>query len=301
MKTAARIALIYLVVSILWITISDRVLAVLVSSPEMITQIQTYKGLAFISANTLLLFYLVRSHFQVIESKLGVEQKMNITQRLLLREVDHRVRNNLAELGSLLTIYRRSSVSIPDLTERLQRRIFGFKLAHELIATSGFEPVALDRILEKSLAGHGRAVLDIKTHPQEVFDIDPLQVSALVAALQEVAHHAGVCAHSPDAHVQLTADWSAGPVDGEQASFGLVKMANVILVVQGPSGEAHGRFFNSRDSGSGRSLVEGLVRFNLAGEVQISISGSDLICRIDVPSEGLKTMDHPVADVRGKK
>lgn len=298
MRTAARIALIYLGLSILWITVSDRVLAYFVTSPEMITQMQTYKGLAFIVANTVLLFCLVRFHFLALESRLRAERQFNAMQKTLLREVDHRVRNNLAELGSLLTIYRRSSVSVPDLTERLQRRITGFKVAHELIAAGGFEPVGVERIIRGALAAHGLARLDVKSHPERVFELDPLQVSALVAALQEVAEHAAHCATLPEASVLLTADWSEIPANGVQASFGHVKMASILLVVTGSDAQAHARFFNSRDSGSGRSLVEGLVRFNLAGEVQISVSGPDLICRIDVPAEGLKTMNHPAPDVR---
>jgi two-component sensor histidine kinase len=298
MRTAVRIALIYFVFAILWITVSDRILGHFVTSTATITQFQTYKGLAFIGLNTLLLFFLIRSHIRALEIRVATEMQLVQMHRDLLRELDHRVRNNLAELGSLLTIYRRSSASVPDLSDRFQRRINGFKIAHELIAANGFARVPVEEVIRKALAGHGQAEVDFKSHPDQVFGIDPLQVSPLVAALQEVAEHAGVCAQGTPSGVIISVDWSIVPATGEQASFGHVSTASIMVVVQGPGQEAHGSFFNSRDSGSGRSLVEGLVRFNLGGEVQVTLSGPDLICRIDVPAEALRTMNHPVMDVR---
>ncbi len=298
MKTAAKIALIYLGFAIVWITVSDQVVSHFVSSPEVLTQVQTYKGLAFITVNTLLLFFLVRSHIRVLESRLRVEKHLSHTQRLLLGELDHRVRNNLAELGSLLTIYRRTSESVPDLTERFERRIRGFKVAHELIAANGFELVPVEDVIRKGIESHGRAEVECKSHPGVVFKIDPLQVSPLVTALQEVAEHAGVCARAAGVRVGILADWSVVPGTGEQISFGHLSLASISLVVRGAAEGAHAGFMNSRDSGSGRALVEGLVRFNLAGEVEIGLVGADLVCRIDIPAEGLRTMDHPVMDVR---
>ncbi|MFN3480573.1 MAG: sensor histidine kinase [Thermodesulfovibrionales bacterium] len=59
---AIRIALIYLIVGLLYIYISDRLVGLL-SNPEMITSVQTYKGAAFITLSSILIFYLVyKSH-----------------------------------------------------------------------------------------------------------------------------------------------------------------------------------------------------------------------------------------------
>ncbi|MFN3395792.1 MAG: sensor histidine kinase [Thermodesulfovibrionales bacterium] len=61
---AIRIALVYFIVGFLYIYISDRIVGML-SNPEMITSIQTYKGAAFITLSSILIFYLVyKSHLE---------------------------------------------------------------------------------------------------------------------------------------------------------------------------------------------------------------------------------------------
>lgn len=54
-----RTVLPYAVFAALWIYVSDRLLAMLVTDPALVTQLQTYKGLAFILATSALLYYLL--------------------------------------------------------------------------------------------------------------------------------------------------------------------------------------------------------------------------------------------------
>ncbi len=58
--SAFGIALIYLLVSVLWIVFSDRLLHAVVQEQELLSLIQTYKGLAFVVVSAVLLFVLVR-------------------------------------------------------------------------------------------------------------------------------------------------------------------------------------------------------------------------------------------------
>lgn len=64
------IVFIYLIISVLWIFFSDRAVSSLFIDPKVITAIQTYKGLAFVSISALLLFSLIRvSIHNVIRSE----------------------------------------------------------------------------------------------------------------------------------------------------------------------------------------------------------------------------------------
>lgn len=61
-SVAFKIALIYFIIGITYIYLSDRIVA-LVKGPQMITSLQTYKGATFITVSSLLIFYLVwKSH-----------------------------------------------------------------------------------------------------------------------------------------------------------------------------------------------------------------------------------------------
>ena len=58
--TASKIALIYALISVVWILFSDQLLAATVTSVETITVMQMVKGWAFVLATSVLIFFLMR-------------------------------------------------------------------------------------------------------------------------------------------------------------------------------------------------------------------------------------------------
>ena len=57
---AGRVMLVYLCVSCVWILFSDALAVRLVSDPQLLARVQTYKGLFFVASSALMIFYLVR-------------------------------------------------------------------------------------------------------------------------------------------------------------------------------------------------------------------------------------------------
>ena len=57
---AARISIIYWLLSIVWIYTSDKLLESIVNNSQNITHLQTIKGLGFISFTAVLIFFLAR-------------------------------------------------------------------------------------------------------------------------------------------------------------------------------------------------------------------------------------------------
>ena len=55
-RIALKIALSYAFYGLLWILFSDRLLAMLVSDPELLTEIQSLKGAVFVLVTALLVF-----------------------------------------------------------------------------------------------------------------------------------------------------------------------------------------------------------------------------------------------------
>jgi len=62
--SARRIAVLYIFFGGVWILLSDRLLAVLVSDPGRMTALQSYKGWAFVAASSLLLYIAIRREFR---------------------------------------------------------------------------------------------------------------------------------------------------------------------------------------------------------------------------------------------
>src|SRR4051812_34979921 len=60
MRSAARIALLYAILSGIYIYVSDQfALAVAGRDPDLVTQWQSFKGLAFVAGSALIIFFLV--------------------------------------------------------------------------------------------------------------------------------------------------------------------------------------------------------------------------------------------------
>ncbi|HEX5391726.1 MAG TPA: EAL domain-containing protein [Rhodocyclaceae bacterium] len=57
---ARRIALLYLIVSLIWIAVSDQLLAYIITDPDTLTTAQTWKGWGFVTASALLIGWLVQ-------------------------------------------------------------------------------------------------------------------------------------------------------------------------------------------------------------------------------------------------
>ncbi|PKL95074.1 MAG: phosphohydrolase [Gammaproteobacteria bacterium HGW-Gammaproteobacteria-8] len=64
-----RIVLIYIAVGALWIWFSDRAIEAMFDSPAAITRAQNIKGWTFIIATAVMLYALVRGHFQALQQR----------------------------------------------------------------------------------------------------------------------------------------------------------------------------------------------------------------------------------------
>ncbi|MDY0360873.1 MAG: response regulator [Desulforegulaceae bacterium] len=68
--TPFKIALIYIIISALWILLSDALISIISNDPVILTRIQSFKGIFFITISALLIFYLTKkSVAQVKASK----------------------------------------------------------------------------------------------------------------------------------------------------------------------------------------------------------------------------------------
>ncbi len=67
-KFSYRITLLYLVFSLVWILLSDRLLDFLIKDLETLSTIQTYKGIFFILMTAFMLFIMVREHLKSIRT-----------------------------------------------------------------------------------------------------------------------------------------------------------------------------------------------------------------------------------------
>ncbi len=89
--SAARIALVYLAVALGWILLSDRLVGALVTDHDVLTQIQSFKGAAFVTGSALLIFVLLRRELRRREEA-----------RSWLKEADARYRSLVEQIPAVV-------------------------------------------------------------------------------------------------------------------------------------------------------------------------------------------------------
>ncbi len=87
---AAKVALIYFLVSVAYIYMSDSILRALVEDPNLLTIMQTYKGMVFVALTSVLIYYLV--------------WKSERESERLIRELDEKVKERTSELEEAILL-----------------------------------------------------------------------------------------------------------------------------------------------------------------------------------------------------
>lgn len=136
---ALLIVLPYLFVGAAWILFSDRLLLLFSDNPGAMIAFSTAKGWLYVLVTSILLFSLV---YRELRRRSGLEAKLleGLKEKsALLAELNHRVKNNLQVISSILSL---EAESIRDrdsraLNDRTSSRIRAMGLAYELLYESG--------------------------------------------------------------------------------------------------------------------------------------------------------------------
>lgn len=113
----------YALFGIIWILLSDQVLMILAPTAATYRLLQTLKGGAFVVSTGLLLYFLIRREVQRNAVLLADRDS-------LLKELDHRVKNNLQVVLSLLSIHQRGTEL--ELSS-LESQVRTIAAAHDLV------------------------------------------------------------------------------------------------------------------------------------------------------------------------
>lgn len=129
-----RIAAIYAAFGFLWIGLSDTMVGRVATSPRDLARLQTYKGWVFVGLTTVLVYILSRlySRYRNRAEQDLVRANEEIAaalreKEILVRELRHRVMNNLQSVTALLNLT--SDVESPAAS---RERIYALSTCHEV-------------------------------------------------------------------------------------------------------------------------------------------------------------------------
>jgi two-component sensor histidine kinase/AmiR/NasT family two-component response regulator len=140
-----------------------------------------------------------------ITDRKGAEER----QTLLVREVDHRARNALAVVQSMIRLTRAETKEA--YIAAVEGRITALSRAHVLLSQSRWQGANLSRILDEELAPYRRSEADkIVTAGPEVF-LEPATAQILALALHELATNAAKYGALSSNFGRVKLSWELGP------------------------------------------------------------------------------------------
>jgi PAS domain S-box-containing protein len=190
-------------------------------------------------------------------------------QELLVAELDHRVKNVLAQVAVVAMSTRQGSRSIDEFLRSLNGRIQSMAAAHTLLSKSGWQSVGLDALVRNQLAPYAT---DTNV---TISGTDVMLIAAEIQAVARVLHElvTNAAKHGalsiPGGHVSV--HWNRKP-NGDGA--------NLMLVWQEQGGPP---VKSEIQSSYGTNLIRNLIPHELGGMVELKFVPEGVSCRIEIP------------------
>lgn len=193
---------------------------------------------------------------------------------LMVRELNHRVRNILALVQSLVSQTQREDSSVDGYVASLEHRIAALAAAQNLLTEGGWESVELSDLVAQTVGAYQDAV-EVQGPPVK---IRPNLASLLSLVLHELGSNA--------------AKYGALSTDSGR-----------VLVTWGTQPEFHLEWTESggppipitRGSGFGSSIIENALPFEFGGTAELNFKGDGVTARFTLPMD-LASDDSPVVD-----
>jgi PAS domain S-box-containing protein len=190
-------------------------------------------------------------------------------QELLVAELDHRVKNVLAQVAVVAMSTRQGSRSIDEFLRSLNGRIQSMAAAHTLLSKSGWQSVGLDALVRNQLAPYAT---DTNV---TISGTDVMLIAAEIQAVARVLHELVTNAAK---HGALSIPGGLVSVRWNRKANGAG--ANLILVWQEHGGPP---VKSEIQTSYGTSLIRNLIPHELGGRVDLAFASEGVSCQIEIP------------------
>jgi PAS domain S-box-containing protein len=184
-------------------------------------------------------------------------------QKLLVRELDHRVKNSLTVIRSLLHETAKRAESLDDFLAGFSGRLDAMVNAHELLAENRWVGVCLRRAIDSILYCPSPAIR--LAGPD--LELPPAIANPLWLVLHELATNARK-------HGALASDEGSLSLRWEVETEGLTMTWREEGLPERPQ---------TRTQGLGLQLVRGLVELEIGGEIDLRFEPEGLCARLRIP------------------
>jgi two-component sensor histidine kinase len=221
--------------------------------------------LMWIISGCVLFLYFLRQ-FASQQSQLVVSDR---ALQATVAELDHRVKNILAEVAAVASSTRQGSRSIDEFLVSLKGRIQSMAAAHSLLSKSGWQGVGLDALVRNELAPYATDT-NIKIRGTDIM-LTAVQTQAVAKVLHELTTNAAKygALSIPGGHVSV--NWNRNP-SGDGTNLSIVWQE-----LDGPPVKSEAQ------SSYGTHLIRNLIPHELGGKVNFVFASDGVSCRIEIP------------------
>jgi two-component sensor histidine kinase len=192
-------------------------------------------------------------------------------ERLLMAELDHRVKNMLAAVQAMIMHSEAGAPSLPAFTTRLASRIQAMARAHCLLSQSRWQAVSLASLVHEELAPYAGADTNLSTSGPTIL-LAPKAALALSLALHELATNAAKYGALSVRAADLAVTWS------------LADDTSLHLIWREQGGPATAP---PTQRGFGSSLIERALELETGGRSRLEFRPEGLRCTIELPPSSM--------------
>jgi PAS domain S-box-containing protein len=191
-------------------------------------------------------------------------------QRLLIDEINHRVKNTLATVQSFASQSLRNAKSLAEGRSAFEARLLALSKSHDVLTRQHWEGADIVDVVNGAVAPYrGRSEQDRFSITGEPLRLRPKAVLALSLAFHELATNAVKYGALSDDAGRISIDWRVVP--------GTRRFELRWCERDGPAVQPPAR------RGFGSRLVERGLAQDIAGHVQLAFDASGVTCTIDAP------------------
>lgn len=195
-------------------------------------------------------------------------------QRLLLNELNHRVKNTLAIVISIVGQTLRSSPGPDEALKRIQSRLQALSKTHDLLNETSWDGATLRDVFKAELKPYQDADRRRVLLEGVPVELEPKRAVALGLIVHELATNAAKygALSRPDGRIEIR--W-------EVSDYGGAPQVNLTWQERGGPPVS-----KPRDNGFGSRLIERSVRGDLGGDAEAEWSPDGLVWRLSFPLVG---------------
>jgi two-component sensor histidine kinase len=221
--------------------------------------------LLWIISGCVLFLYFLRQ-FASQQSQLVVSDR---ALQATVAELDHRVKNILAEVAVVASSTRQGSRSIDEFLQSLNGRIQSMAAAHSLLSKSSWQGVGLDALVRNELAPYATDT-NITISGTDTM-LTAAETQAVAKVLHELATNAAKygALSIPGGHVSV--NWKRNS-SGDGTNLSIVWQE-----LDGPPVKSEAQ------SSYGTDLIRNLIPHELGGKVDFVFASDGVSCRIEIP------------------